>query len=166
MERMINDRLVWYLESNKLLTSVQQGFHKCHSTTDHRVRLETFVTEAFVQRQHIICDRLHWLPVPRRIQFKVCLLTYKAVHGLGPRYLRDELHSVAAVQARQRLRSSTRDDLVVTAANSKFSEKSFFFTAPRLWNCLPLTVCRKESADSFKITLKTILRRDADVLDT
>ena len=116
---------------------------------------------------HIIRDRLHWLPVPRRIQFKVCLLTYKAVHGLGPRYLRDELHSVAAVQARKRLRSSTRDDLVVTAASSKFGENSFFFTAPRLWNRLPLTVRRKESADSFKIALKTFLHSDAaDVFDT
>ena len=33
-------------------------------------------------------------------------------------------------------------------ANSKFGEKSFFFTAPRLWNRLPLTVRRKESTDA------------------
>jgi len=51
---MINDRRVWYLESNKLLTSVQCGFHKRRSTTDHLVRLETFVREAFVQRQHCV----------------------------------------------------------------------------------------------------------------
>jgi len=54
MERMINDRLVWYLESNKLLTSVQCGFHKHRSTTDHLVCLETFVREAFVQQQHCV----------------------------------------------------------------------------------------------------------------
>jgi len=121
----------------------------------------------FDRIRHIIRDRLHWLPVPRRIQFKVCLLTYNAVHGLGPRYLSDELHSVAAVQARKRLRSSTRDDLVVTAANSKFGKKSFFFTVPRLWNRLPLTVRRKGSADSFKMALKTFLHSDAaDVFDT
>ena len=51
---MVNDRLVWYLESNKLLTSVQCGFRKCRRTTDHLVRLETFVREAFVQRQHCV----------------------------------------------------------------------------------------------------------------
>jgi len=51
---MVNDRLVWYLESNKLLTSVQCGFRKCRSSTDHLVRLETFVREAFVQRQHCV----------------------------------------------------------------------------------------------------------------
>jgi len=56
--------------------------------------------------------------------------------------------------------------MIVTAANSKFGEKSFFFTAPRLWNRLPHTVCRKESTDSFKMALKTFLHSDADVLDT
>jgi len=56
--------------------------------------------------------------------------------------------------------------LVVTAANSKFREKSFFFTAPRLWNRLPLTVRQTESADSFKIALKTFLHSDADVFNT
>ena len=33
MEQMINDRLVWYLEKHKLLTSVQYGFRKNRSTT-------------------------------------------------------------------------------------------------------------------------------------
>jgi len=54
MERMINDRLVWYLEKHKLLTPVQCGFRKNRSTTDHLVRLETFVREAFIHRQHTV----------------------------------------------------------------------------------------------------------------
>jgi len=56
MERMINDRLVWYLEKHKLLTSVQCGFHKNRSTTDYLVCLETFVHnhKAFIQRQHVV----------------------------------------------------------------------------------------------------------------
>ena len=53
MDRMINDRLVWYLEKHKL-TPVQCGFRKRRSTTDHLVRLETFVGEAFVQQQHCV----------------------------------------------------------------------------------------------------------------
>ena len=54
MERMINDRLVWFLEKNKLLSSVQCGFRKRRSATDHLVCLETFVREAFVQQQHTV----------------------------------------------------------------------------------------------------------------
>ena len=52
MERMVNNRLVWYLERNKVITPMQSGFRKGRSTTDQLVRLETFVREAFIQKQH------------------------------------------------------------------------------------------------------------------
>jgi len=42
MERMINNRLVWYLEHNKILTKLQCGFRKQRSTNDHLVRLKSF----------------------------------------------------------------------------------------------------------------------------
>jgi len=48
----IFNRLVWFLERNKLITPMQSGFRKCRSTTDQLVRLETFVREAFIQKQH------------------------------------------------------------------------------------------------------------------
>jgi len=51
---MINSRLVWYLEKYKLITPVQCGFRKQRSTTDHLVRLDAFVRESFVQRQHAV----------------------------------------------------------------------------------------------------------------
>ena len=34
---------------------------------------------------------LHWLPVKQRIDFKILLLTYKALNGLAPAYLREQL---------------------------------------------------------------------------
>ena len=34
--------------------------------------------------KHVLKDCLHWLPIPQRVQFKLCLLTYKALHGLAP----------------------------------------------------------------------------------
>jgi len=54
MEHMINTRLVWYLEKLKLITPVQSGYRKQCSTTDQLVRLETFVCEAFVNKQHTV----------------------------------------------------------------------------------------------------------------
>ena len=35
--------------------------------------------------------QLHWLPIDQRIEFKVLLLTYKAMQGLAPQYLSDLL---------------------------------------------------------------------------
>ena len=49
---MINDRLVWFLESNNLITGNQAGFRKNYSTNDHLVRLESFIRDAFVKKEH------------------------------------------------------------------------------------------------------------------
>lgn len=38
-----------------------------------------------------ILKDLHWLPVELRIVFKINLLTYKCLHNLAPKYLRDLL---------------------------------------------------------------------------
>jgi potassium voltage-gated channel Eag-related subfamily H protein 8 len=35
MERMINARLIWFLESNGLLSNIQCGFRQGRSTLDH-----------------------------------------------------------------------------------------------------------------------------------
>jgi hypothetical protein len=53
-ERLVNERLVWFLEANGVLTECQSGFRKQRSTTDQLVRLESFVREAFVCRQHVV----------------------------------------------------------------------------------------------------------------
>ena len=54
MERMVNDRLVWFLEKNKLIAAVQSGFRKQRGTLDHLVRFETFIREAFIQKEHVV----------------------------------------------------------------------------------------------------------------
>ena len=54
LERMINKRLVWYLESNDLISPIQSGFRSERSTNDHLIRLETFIRDALVNREHIV----------------------------------------------------------------------------------------------------------------
>ena len=54
MERMINDRLVWFLESSSLITEAQSGFQKTRSTMDHLVHFETFVREGFLKGEHVV----------------------------------------------------------------------------------------------------------------
>ena len=51
---MINDRLVWYLESNNILTDIQCGFRKRRSTIDHLVRLESYIRDAFLNKQEVV----------------------------------------------------------------------------------------------------------------
>ena len=57
LERMINKRLDWYLESNDLVSPIQSGFRSDRSdrsTNDHLIRLETFIRDAFVNREHVV----------------------------------------------------------------------------------------------------------------
>ena len=54
LERMVNDRLVWFLEKNNLIVDVQSRFCRQRGTIDHLVHFETFVREAFINRQHVV----------------------------------------------------------------------------------------------------------------
>lgn len=50
---------------------------------------------------------MHWLPVKNRIDFKVLLLTFKAIHGLTPSYISElVLISVKDTGGRYSLRSN------------------------------------------------------------
>ena len=54
LERMINERLVWYLEKNNIITDFQSGFWHQRSTNDHLVRPEIFIREAFIKKEHLV----------------------------------------------------------------------------------------------------------------
>ena len=52
-ERMVNTRLVWYLEYHSILTAHQSGFRKRRSNTDQLIKLE-ILREGFIKRQHMV----------------------------------------------------------------------------------------------------------------
>ena len=60
LERMINARLVWYLEIINLISPVQSGFRSERSTNDNLVRLETFIRDAFVKKDLLSLCFLTW----------------------------------------------------------------------------------------------------------
>ena len=49
---MVNDRLVWFLEKEQILSQSQSGFRKRRSTVDQLIKLETLVRESFIQGHH------------------------------------------------------------------------------------------------------------------
>ena len=54
MERMVIDRLVWFIEKNKLIAAIQSGFRKQRGTLNHLVRFETLIREAFIKKEHAV----------------------------------------------------------------------------------------------------------------
>ncbi|KAL4004124.1 protocadherin delta 1 [Sarotherodon galilaeus] len=92
--------------------------------------------------EHIspVLRSLYWLPCQVRADFKVLLLTYKALNGLAPTYLSDLLH------------------LYVPRARKKtIGECAFSFRAPFLWNNLPQDIRQACSVEVFKTKLETHL---------
>ena len=98
---------------------------------------------------------LHWLPVKARADFKVLLLTYKALHGLAPTYLSD---LVLLYIPTSTLQSQDTGLFIVpriskqTAGGSVFSHSALF-----LWKVLPIHVRDVDSVSTFKSLLKTHL---------
>ena len=83
MERMINDRLVWFLESNNLISGNQAGFRKNYSTNDHLVRLESFFRYAFIKKEHCVAILFFCLEKAYDTTWKYGII--KDLHDIGLR---------------------------------------------------------------------------------
>ena len=57
-----------------------------------------------------VMKELHWLPISQRIIYKILLITYKALNGLAPSYIRDMLQPLKSTM---NLRSSMKGQLSV-----------------------------------------------------
>ena len=104
--------------------------------------------------EHIspVIRSLHWLPVLKRIEFKILLLTYKCIHNLAPSYLKELLEPYHPSRS---LRSADQLLLRVPKTRLKtYGDRSFSKAAPTLWNGLPLSVRECDSLESFKSSLK------------
>ncbi|XP_033641004.1 uncharacterized protein LOC117301244 [Asterias rubens] len=109
------------------------------------------------KQNHItpILQELHWLPVNARIQYKVLLLTFNAVHGLSPHYISELITPYTPTRS---LRSSSQLLLQVPPYKTKtYGKRTFAFSAPTLWNSLPATLRSQINPDLFKSHLKTHL---------
>ena len=81
-------------------------------------------------------------------------MTWNALNGRSPQYISD---LVSVYVPNRNLRSQNCYMLQVPKLQSLAGEKSFLYSAPILWNSLPVNVKNATSIDSFKIGIKTFL---------
>ena len=75
---------------------------------------------------------LHWLKVPERVWFRLCVLAYRCLHGTAPAYLAESLHLASNVGARRRHRSADVPTLLVPATGrSTLGDRAFSVAAAR-----------------------------------
>ena len=97
---------------------------------------------------------LHWLLIPKRIQFKILLLTFNIIHHRAPSYL-IELISPKQTTG-MNLRSSSRPQLALgPRTHNRYGDGAFSVCAPTLWNTLPAHIQDSPTIDIFKKNLKT-----------
>ncbi|XP_058024513.1 uncharacterized protein LOC131190935, partial [Ahaetulla prasina] len=119
------------------------------------------VIEGTARGSHVtpLLCRLHWLPVVFRVHFKVLVTTFKALHGLGPGYLRDRL---LLPYASHRPVRSHREGLLRVPSTKQCRlaaprGRSFSVGAPTLWNELPPGLRQIPDLRTFRRELKTYL---------
>ena len=97
---------------------------------------------------------LHWLRVPERVTFWLCILAYRCLHGTAPAYLAESLHRTSDVDTRRRLHSADSAMLVVPST-------TFPVASARAWNSLPSSVRNILWLTTFRRELKTVLFRSS-----
>ena len=135
---------------NYLLRRIQSVINKC-------ARLIFSLPPRVPTTRYLI--ELHWLPIKARVEFKICLIVYKALKFNKPKYIADLLSNSISAPGFALRSSSDPYRLYEPRAirESVFAERSFAYAAPRLYNRLPIAVKQQSSVQSFKTQLKTFL---------
>jgi hypothetical protein len=167
IRRSISKPVLLSLVVSLVLTRLDYGSATLAGLSGHQMkRLQSVLNAAarlvFSARKydHItpLLRELHWLRFPERIAYRLAVLAYRCQHGLAPSYLSAELHRVADMDSRRRLRSASTASLIVpSSTRSTIGDRAFPVAAARVWNTLPAAVTSAPSLPTFKRQLKTEL---------
>jgi hypothetical protein len=105
---------------------------------------------------------LHWLKMPERVKYKICMMVFNALHGMAPPYLAEMCRADKLEGRRLNLRSAMTkavNRLVVPNRSGKtgFGDRAFSSAGPSCWNSLPAALRTRETRDAFCGGLKTHL---------
>ena len=99
--------------------------------------------------------QLHWLKVPDRIKFRLCVLVHRCLHNKAPPYLAETLHLTTEVDAPGRLRSASTSTLTVPSTRrSTIGDRAFPMAAACAWNSLPSRIRTVSSLNPFRDDLR------------
>src|SRR5881296_1323822 len=90
--------------------------------------------------------KLHWLPIHKRIKFKIATITFKVLKNRQPSYLLDLLQPH---NPQRSLRSSDKLLLDTPKIKTALATRSFTHAAPTVWNSLPFDLRNSSSLHLF-----------------
>ena len=107
----------------------------------------------------VVRDQIHWLPIAKRIEHKLCILVPKFLHQLAPQYLVEMCKVVSELRGCRNLRSASCGALIeLRMKTSTYELRSFAVCDPRTWNRPPSNLRDHSlSEGQFSSVLKTEL---------
>ena len=109
-----------------------------------------------------ILVKLHWLPICRRIEYRILTLIHKCLSCRVPEYLDKLLIEYPYAERRQGLRSQHQERRLVEPKSKlkTFAARSLSSVGPKWWNRLPNALKTIENVQEFKNKLKTYLFKE------
>ena len=106
-------------------------------------------------------QQMHCLPVKYRTMFKLLTITYNAVHGKAPHYLKEKIKQKHYHRTtRQSTSTGTTLDIPLNRKKS-FADRGFSYAATKYWNNIPDNIRTAKDIKIFKTLLKTHLFKQA-----
>jgi hypothetical protein len=106
---------------------------------------------------------LKWLSFQSRCKYHVCLLVYKTLNNLAPKYLNNILSF--STNSSHNLRSIQRYNIINNRPNTNSLKRTFSYFAMEIWNSVPSHIKLIRNIMAFKTQLKTyLLLQDCDLI--
>ena len=137
---------VYYSISESLLKKLQS----VQNSAMHLIRKRT--NQQYISTSDLF-KKYHWLPVKKRIVFKMMLIVHKCLIGKAPKSLCDMFVLGASTRTKK---------LEERGFRGAMGARSFSVAGPKLWNLLPINVRTEEDTEEFKTKLKTFLFREIE----
>jgi len=118
-----------------------------------KCRCSTGFLSQKVRTQHSGTLWTHWLRVPERIKFRLCVLAFQYLHGTAPWYLAETLQLKTSCSSRT---LATHRHWSFLPCDDKPLEIAFPVAAVYAWNSLPSSV-RDTVTGSLSTAAKTVL---------
>ena len=93
-------------------------------------------------------------PISSLWNFHLSIITFKAMHGIVPKYLSEKITQTRDVHSHY-TRFASDNTLRVRFNGNKFWQRTFQYRSPEIWNSLPSNIRNTESLLSIKSCLKS-----------
>ena len=104
------------------------------------------------QCQTTTLNSVRWLPVHQRIQYRIVVITHKALSTSIPAYIDELLQRQVTTRF---LRSTDAPPLSVPWIHTETAKRAYCLAAPNVWNLLLNDICNASSLSSFHAKLKS-----------